>query len=428
MAIYERMKVQGRGGALPTYRGQGGSYVPGAGVSARVSGADARILAAGANAQSEALGNLGKAIGLSARADLSAYEDYSKTKATELFTKYRTQMRQSLYGENGILTREGESAFTSDADTMARSRELRSELLQDMEGSLAESMFNRLADEEEAEFSLKAQEYEGKQYRVYQDRTDTAAFEEAAETAMHSYMSLPDFQKNVGQALYYQEQLLRRAGYAGEALERGLKEGSSKIFAGAINQALASDDIAGARNILAEGSRVFGDDRTRMTSDDMAEAEVSIRTRAEALQAKAEEAAKRCEEEAEKAFVQNTSASIISQLDQFPAAWPAERNKAKLRQLTRDMEDPELRRAVRAFVEAELEGRELARRAVVAEELDRIDRAFAQNPTMTPSEKLAVIRNGNFSREAGDRAEQAVMNAVCGRGGPSAAEPAGRRR
>lgn len=255
MAIYERMKVQGRGGALPTYRGQGGSYVPGTGVSARVSGADARILAAGAKAEAEALGNLGKAIGLSAKAGLSAYEDYSKTKATDLFTKYKTQMRQSMYGENGFLTREGEAAFTADSDTMARSRELRSELLKDMEGSLAESMFNRLVDPEEAEFSLKAQEYEGKQYRVYQDRTDTAAFEEAAETAMHSYMNLPDFQKNVGQALYYQEQLLRRAGYSGEALERGLKEGSSKIFVGAINQALASNDIGAARRILEDGRR-----------------------------------------------------------------------------------------------------------------------------------------------------------------------------
>ena len=415
MAIYERMKVQGRGGALPTYRGQGGSYVPGAGVNARVSGADARILAAGANAQSEALGNLGKAIGISARAGLSAYEDYSKTKATELFTKYRTQMRQSLYGENGILTREGESAFTSDADTMARSRELRSELLKDMEGSLAESMFNRLADEEEADFSLKAQEYEGKQYRVYQDRTDTAAFEEAAETAMHSYMSLPDFQKNVGQALYYQEQLLRRAGYAGEALERGLKEGSSKIFAGAINQALASDDIAGARNILAEGSRVFGDDRTRMTSDDMAEAEESIRNRADALQEKAEAAARRREAAAEKAFVQGTSASIIAQLDQYPSDWTAEQKEAKLVQLTAGIEDPKQRRAVRAQVKADLDDKELVRKAGVVEELGQLDRTFEQNPNMTTTEKLAMIRTGNFSDETKKKAEKSIMDVMEGK-------------
>ena len=86
MAIYERMKVQGRGGALPTYQGRGESYVPGSGVHARVSGSDARLLAAGVRAESEALGKLGKAIGLSAGEGLSAYEDYSKTKATEVKT------------------------------------------------------------------------------------------------------------------------------------------------------------------------------------------------------------------------------------------------------------------------------------------------------------------------------------------------------
>ena len=414
MAIYERMKVQGRGGALPTYQGRGESYVPGSGVHARVSGSDARLLAAGVRAESEALGKLGKAIGLSAGEGLSAYEDYSKTKATELFTKYRMQMRQSLYGENGFLTREGEEAFTADADARARSRELRSELLKDMEGSLAESMFNRLADSEEADFSLKAQEYKGKQYRVYQDRTDAAAFEEAAETAMHSYMSLPDFQKNVGQALYYQEQILRRAGYSGEALERGLKERSSRIFAGAIHQALASDDISAARRILAEGGRVFCEEQTRMTADDMAKAEKKIRNHADALQAKADAAVKRRGEEAEKTFVQSASASVVSQLDQFPEDWTAEQKEAKLVQLTADIEDPKRRRAVCALVRADLNDRELVRKARVVDEPGILDRTFARNPNMTTLEKLAAIRTGNFSQQTRNRAERELMDAVDG--------------
>ena len=110
MAIYERMKVQGRGGALPTYRGQGGSYVPGAGVNARVSGADARILASGANAQSEALGNLGKAIGISAKAGLSAYDDYSKAKAEQAAELVMKDMNAAMYGENGFMNRQGVDA------------------------------------------------------------------------------------------------------------------------------------------------------------------------------------------------------------------------------------------------------------------------------------------------------------------------------
>ena len=110
MAIYERMTVQGRGGALPTYRGQGGSYVPGAGVNARVSGADARILASGANAQSEALGNLGKAIGISAKAGLSAYDDYSKAKAEQAAELVMKDMNAAMYGENGFMNRQGVDA------------------------------------------------------------------------------------------------------------------------------------------------------------------------------------------------------------------------------------------------------------------------------------------------------------------------------
>jgi hypothetical protein len=90
---------------------------------------------------------------------------------------------------------------------------------------------------------------------VFQDRTDKAAFSEAAEMAITGYADPKSFAKGTGEALYFQEQLLRRQGYSGEALERGLKESSSKIFAGGIEQALAADDVVSARRLLAEGSR-----------------------------------------------------------------------------------------------------------------------------------------------------------------------------
>ena len=342
MPSYESMSLRGRGGDLPRYQGRGGTYAPGAGVSARVSDAAAGIVAAGTGAEAEAQGRLGTTLRASVRAGMSAYEDYSKTKATELFTRYKKQMRQDMYGDGGILTREGESAFTVGADTLERSRELRTELLQDMEGSLTESMFNSLVDPEEAEFSLHAQEYEARQYRVYQDRTESAAFEECAETAIHSYGNLPEFQKNVGHALYFQEKILSRAGYSGEALERGLKEGSSKIFAGAIQQALSSDDISGARQILEEGSRVFGKDKTRMTADDIAAAEVSIRNRADALQAKAEATARKVAAEKERKTVRETVDSFVTQVRELPEG----EREGSFAELCEGIEDEELRKKV----------------------------------------------------------------------------------
>lgn len=282
MAIYQRMTIQGRGGALPTYQSQQAPYVPGQGVSGRLSDARAEIEGAGERAKLNAIAGLGKAVKGAVEVGLDAANDYAKTKATELVTRYKSGMRQSLYGDGGILTREGESAFTANMDTMKRSKELRGELLKDMQGSLVEQMFNAVIDPEEAEYSLKAQEYEGKQYRVYQDRTDTAAFNEAAESAMYGYADGKTWAKGVGEALHFQERMLRRKGYTGEALERGLKESSSKIFAGGIEQALASNDLASARRLLQQG------EGSRMTAEDAAKARKAITTKAEALEKKAE--------------------------------------------------------------------------------------------------------------------------------------------
>lgn len=170
---------------------------------------------------------------------------------------------------------------------------------------------------------------------------------------------------------------------------------------------LANDDIAGARQALDENREFLG--------DKAAAAEISIRNRADALQAKAEAAAKRREEDAEKAFVQGTSADIISQLDQFPAGWTTEQKEAKLVQLTADIEDPKQRRAVRAQVKADLDDKELVRKAGVVEELGLLDRTFEKNPNMTTTEKLSMIRTGNFSDDTKKAAEKSIMDTMEGK-------------
>lgn len=502
MAIYQRMTIRGRGGALPTYQSQQAPYVPGQGINARVSGADAEILARGYNMEAKAMEGLAKAGKNAVDVGLQAADDYAKTKAVELATKYKMGMRQSMYGEGGILTREGENAFTANADTMKRSKELRAELLKDLDGSLVAQKFNAAIDPEEAEYSLKAQEYEGKQYRVFQDRTDKAAFSEAAEMAIAGYADPKSFAKGTGEALWFQEQILRRQGYSGEALERGLKESSSKIFAGGIEQALAADDLASARRLLAEGSRgwkpalphdlskvggvvekgnididnrkvehrpdgsiatvesfsfnfdgvevliptvidgkkvsndeaiahfmktgehlgkfktpeaateyaiklhenhaiQYGEARTRMTSDDVAKAKKAIKVKAEALEKKWEAAQKEAEAAKFEQDVATQSAEVLKQVNEFP---DPEVRTAKAVELTRDIEDPKLKAAVRKAVDGTLKEQELQGKARLVLELDALDSMLDQvgpdGTTYTPTARLAVIQSANVSEEA----------------------------
>ena len=442
MAIYERMTIRGRGGALPTYQRQTGAYAPGAGVSARMDDSAARIASAGDDLEARALVRLGDTMNRAVQVGVKAYDDYSKSKATQLITQYRRDMNTALFGENGILTQKGEAALEADEQRAEAARKLRDSLMKDA-GEYTKRYFNILADDYDADTSLKAQRYAGKERVTMMNRNDEAAAEERAENAIASYANENDFNKSMGEALWYMEQRLRRDGYSDEALRRGLKETSSKVFRGAIESALAGNDVASARRLLERGSRMpsgslphdlskaeglvesgnhenqevqyLGQKKSYMTADDVAWGKNAIRTKQEALQAKAEAAAKRREEEAEKAFVQGTSASVISQLDQFPSDWTVEQKEAQLVKLTADIEDPKRRKAVRSLVKADLDDKELVRKAGVVEELGLLDRTFEQNPNMTPTEKLAMIRTGNFSDETKKKAEKAIMDAMEGK-------------
>ncbi len=59
MAIYERMTLKPRAGALPEYNRQTENYVSGQSVSVRVDDSAARIAGAGQEAEARALGGIG---------------------------------------------------------------------------------------------------------------------------------------------------------------------------------------------------------------------------------------------------------------------------------------------------------------------------------------------------------------------------------
>ena len=289
--IYQAMRIPSRsgGGALPTYRRQGEIHAPGAGVTARVDDSAARIAGAGADEEARAQAGLGKAVKGAVDVGIAAYDDYSKSKATQLITEYRRAMDEALYGDGGIFSQKGEAGINADEQRADRARRLRGDLLKDT-NEFTRQYFGILADEYDADTSLKARQYGGEQRIVMLNRNDEAASQERADFAMSHFESRADFDRGLGEGLWHAEQILRRQGYSGEALQRGLKEFSSKVFAGAIQQALARNDLRSAERLLAEGGKVHGEGDaawSRMTGADAAEAGVRIQTRRKALQAEA---------------------------------------------------------------------------------------------------------------------------------------------
>lgn len=253
MAIYEAMTLRGRGGALPQYQRQTDSYAPGAGVSARVDDSAARIASAGQEANARALAGLGRSIKDAVDVGIKAYDDYSKSKATQLITEYRRNMNTTLFGENGIMTRKGEDALSADEDRAEAARSLKEGLLKDT-NPYTRHYFNLMADDYDEKTSLKAQRYAGEQRTVMLNRNDDAAAEERADFAMQSYGNAEEFAQGMGEGLWYRRQRLMREGYGGEALEHELKAYSSKVFRGAISNALTGGDVDGAEKLLRDGA------------------------------------------------------------------------------------------------------------------------------------------------------------------------------
>ena len=402
------MTIKGRGGALPQYDRQM-PYAEGSGVSARVSGDAGRILAEGNRALAGAQKNFTANVFGAVNTGLGAYEDYAKAKATELITQYKQGMNQALYGENGILTQQGEAAFSADEQRASKAGELRGCLLEGMGGSLVAEIFGRFADAYDTETSLKAQQYLGEQFMVFRKRANGAAAAQAVDDALLQYRDKAAFEKNVAAALYYQRQVLQQDGYGGEALDRGLKETASKIYSSAIQTALSHDDVAGAQRLLEEGGKVFaGADSARyMTGKDIEESRLRIKVKAEAIQRKAEAEKAKADERVENSFVAIKSQEILKQLSDFDGR---EEQEARLAQLTADIEDKGTRDKVRRAVKYDLAEMELQRKAQTVLELDELNRMMMKpdGTMLTPSEQIGVIMRADVS----DATRTAALNGV----------------
>ena len=409
MPSYESMTLRGQGGGLPRYQGRGGTYAPGAGVGARVSDAAAGIAAGAQQNRSAAMGRLGAALAGAADQGLKAYDDYARSKATELITRYRTSMNEALYGEGGILNAQGEDALNAGERWAEKSADLRESLTRDAQENV-KYYFNLLADRDDEESGLKVRQHAATQQTVMLNRNDEAAAQERADSAVANYADPEAFSHCVGESLWYTEQYLRRNGYGDEALARGLKTVSSGIFRGSIEKALSAGDVTAAEHLLSQGwaGGEKGEGRY-LSAQDATWATAAIRNEREAQAARAAAQAQRRALEEQRTFVDSTSASVLKQLESFPeTASMAEKESAAIR-LTSVIQDPEQRKLVRAVVLDSLGEQDLERKALVVEELGIIDRRFAGNASMTLAQKLEFIHKGPFQEETKKRAEEAVI-------------------
>lgn len=241
---------RGRGGALPTYQGGNQPYTPGANVSARLSDAGGQIAGASAEASARALGNLAGAADKAVQTGVRAYEDYSKTRATQLLVEYQTRVNDAMYGEGGILTRKGDAAFDADKELARRSQEIREEVLGDYKGSLAGNFFDVRIREFDANNMLKAQKYRGDQYDAWSFREDIAAADMFAKRAAQNYANPEEFIRDAAQAEWHIKSALGRKGYGPEAMAKGIADARSAVLGMSIQQAIANGDMAGAERLL----------------------------------------------------------------------------------------------------------------------------------------------------------------------------------
>lgn len=288
MAIYGNMVVPQRAtGGLPTDGQTPAPYVPGQGVSGRLSTEGARLAAQAGEIQGQAaqqnaraLGDLGRTLS-GARVKLEdAYLRYHETKARDAYNRYvqeEMQMRpewDKLQGSNALDEKDGVIARKSQWQSAARAR-YEKEL-----GGMARRMFMRQADQYDAQTNAWALQKTNREMEAFQDSTDKGTVNLATQRAMNDPSFLP---QAIGIIAAVNERRGARKGLSREAVQAQAQEDVGAMFAGAIGAMVASGDLDGARNLFAQGRRFMPADRAAMLQHQLGDAYVArVRAQVEA--------------------------------------------------------------------------------------------------------------------------------------------------
>lgn len=254
MPVYEGMTIRGRS---PNIQRPQQSEVPYASrTTARLDDSPARIAAAGSMAVNQAnqdywrnMGHFGVGFSALGRAGAEIYTHYSAAKAEELSTLHIQQLNQSSSGENGYLSRQGESSFSVAEEFASEAQDLRGEAEKQL-NPLAMRLYERKMRDFTSYESIKLQQHSMNQLRLFEDRNDDAATENALNMAAQNYNDPEELSRWIGEALSSQWRKLDRQGFGEEAKAAALKEITSGGLRGVFIMALANKDIGSARRVL----------------------------------------------------------------------------------------------------------------------------------------------------------------------------------
>ena len=201
--------------------------------------------------------------------------------------------------------------------------------------------------------------------------------------------------------------------YPGRNLQPELMAADRLVAGGLIDRALADGDIVEARALYKEQHDQLGKDAPSYLS--------KIEAKQEALEKKAEAAQKEAEAAKFEQDVATKSAEVLKQVNEFP---DPEVRTAKAVELTKGIEDPKLKAAVRKSVDGTLKDQELQSKARLVLELDALDSMLDQvgpdGTTYTPTARLAVIQSANVSEEAKRVATKGVYDMLDGKNNEAA--------
>ena len=382
-------KIQGL--SIPEYHRQT-AYYAGAGRTARADDAFARIGADADSGRWSAAGRFAGAVEDAAGAGEKAYDDYQSVRAAEAYTAFQTAMRERMYGENGIFTRQGEAAFNSEEelenairDTVDEMTE-RMKLNRDAHLKLARSVFGF-----SSQALPKARRYAADQRLNWANRQDMASIELNRQEFLHNADERNARLLNLITMQEAYNRYAARNGFSAEQKEFGWKKVRSITYSQLAETFINSGNLNAARKLVDEDGLWMEDDRDRIG--------MRIRARDELLRAREEARKKKEEQDAEEARIERGYNDVMSGIGGLPSTLSVEERKARLVRFTADME-PKLRAAVRSRGEADIDERELVRKAGVVEELGMVDRMRKANPQASGNEMIRMIRESSLSDDA----------------------------
>ena len=366
-------KIQGL--SIPEYHRQM-AYYAGAGRTARADDAFARIGADADSGRWSAAGRFAGAVEDAAGAGEKAYDDYQSVRAAEAYTAFQTAMRERMYGENGIFTRQGEAAFNSEEelenairDTVDEMTE-RMKLNRDAHLKLARSVFGF-----SSQALPKARRYAADQRLNWANRQDMASIELNRQEFLHNADERNARLLNLITMQEAYNRYAARNGFSAEQKEFGWKKVRSITYSQLAETFINSGNLNAARKLVDEDGLWMADDRDRIG--------MRIRARDELLRAREEAEAKSAEQRETRKAVRSAVRDILKDSDGFPSL-EEQRDIALGR--ADALRDPALRQRARREIERELDWRMLRRDARTMRAM--LDfRSAARNEGLSPEQR-----------------------------------------